>query len=32
MLENSRTEDIKLHDVQSTTTGDIITVAMCVAS
>jgi hypothetical protein len=31
MLENAKLEDVKLHDVQSTTTGDIITVALCVS-
>jgi hypothetical protein len=31
ILENARLENVELHDVQSTTTGDIIPVAMCVA-
>jgi hypothetical protein len=31
MLENAELEDIELHVEQSTMTGDIITVTMCVA-
>jgi hypothetical protein len=31
MLENTKLEDFELHDVQLATTGDIITVVMCVA-
>jgi hypothetical protein len=31
MLENTKLEDVELHDAQLTTTGDIITVAMYVA-